>query len=179
MKVTPKKAKGSTRNPSHTTLTDADIDRLSAAITTAIIAAQEAPKKQETNEPPKRRKTTVKDVLWIFFCPLKKLKLQNSALSLIKLITSVVCRAISVIGYCIAVIMAMGGAVTLLGLGTTHLEAIAVTAPVLQILLAIIIWLMSRLIAAAGIEIEQTDNENLVFGVSAFILAIIAIIVSM
>ena len=178
MKVKPKKVKGSTRNPSHTTLTDADIDRFSAAITTAITAAQETPKPQEVQEaqePPAPRKKTAKEMFKIFFWPIRKLKVQDSALSLVKIVTSVACQAISRVGYVLAILMVVIGVLEICK--SPNLNTILTTA--IQTAFAIVIWLMSRLLAATGWELEQTNNENLVFGVSAFILAIIAIIVSM
>ena len=175
MKVTPKKVKGSAPNPSHTTLTHADIDRLSAAITTAIIVAQELPTSQETAEEPKHSRKTVKDIFRVFFCPLKKLKIQNSALSLVKIITSFVCIAISKLGYLCAILMVVSGIYD----AVKDFNIATVISMSIQLLFATIVWLLSRLIAATGMELEQTNNENLVFGVSAFILAIIAIIVSM
>ena len=178
MKVTPKKVKGFTPNPSHTTLTDADIDRLSAAITTAIIAAQEAPKPQEVQEaqePPAPRKKTAKEMFKIFFWPIRKLKVQDSALSLVKIVTSVACQAISKLGYILAIYMVVVGIIEVCE--NPSLDIILASA--MQIAFSVVIWMMSRLLAATGWELEQTNNENLVFGVSAFILAIIAIIVSM
>ena len=172
MKVTPKKVKGSTQNPSHTTLTDADIDRLSTAITTAIIAAQEPTNPQE---PPALRKKTVKEMLKIFFWPIRKLKLQDSALSLVKIVTSVACQIISRLGYILAIYMVKVGIEEIHD--NPNLDRIITLA--IQLAFSATIWMLSRLLAATGWELEQTNNENLVFGVSAFILATIAIVVSM
>lgn len=177
MKANGRKVKGSHLCSPGRTLTDADISRLSAAITTAIIAAHN-PKEEvveEVKTVPTPQKKSVRDILRVFFCPLKKLKIQNSAVSLVKIVTSVACQAISKIGYVLAVLMVVAGVLALCSTPGLYETSVAVT----QIAFAVVIWLMSRLLAATGIEIEQTDNENLVFSVSAFILAIIAIVISM
>lgn len=126
----------------------------------------------ETSSAPRK---SLKNILRVFFCPLRKLKTKNSALSLVKIITSLVCRCISMLGYICAIVMLLKGIFELIR--DFSLDS-AFTA-VFCLLFAAVIWLLSRLIAATGLEIEETNNESLIFGIASFILAIIAIIISM
>lgn len=164
----------SKQNLPQVTLSDADLERLGNAIAHAI--AKENNKKEESIgfAEPKNQKMSIKQILGVFFCPLRKLKPKNSALSLVKVITFAVCYIFSKLGYFCAIAVALSGILCLIN--EPNISA-AVTA-LFQISFAAAMWLLSRLIAAAGMEIEQTQNENIVFGLSAFIISVVAVIMS-
>ena len=164
-------------SPAPVALTDADIDRLAKAITKAILDAeqQKAQAADSGRGEAAASRKSIKDVLRVFFWPLKKLKTENSALSLVKLTTSSACWAISMLGYIAAVVLLLSGIPELV----TNFSMASVFVAVLRLLFAVAIYLLSRLIKATGLEIERTNNEGLIFGISSFILALIAIIVSM
>lgn len=161
-------------SPAPVALSDADIERLTKAITSAIMEAeQQKIKTADSVSSPKRK--SIKDILRVFFCPLHKLKTENSALSLVKITTFMVCWFTSKVGYAVAVIMFLFG---ILGL-ILDFSVASIFVRLIQVLSAAAIWLLSRLIEATGLEIEKTNSETLIFGIASFILAIIAIAVSM
>lgn len=173
-----KKSQRHDSGPPRVALSDADINRLSKAITNAIIEAdtKKNAESSTTLTAETRPRISIKDVLCVFFCPLNKLKRKNSAsLFLIKTITSSVCGVVSKVGYFCAVVMVSYG-VGLLIADFTLENAFVAT---FLLLLSMVVWLLSRLVAATGIEIEETNNENLIFGISAFILAVISILISL
>ena len=161
-------------NPAPVALTDADIERLTKAITSAIIEAeQQKGKTADSVSPPKRK--SIKDILRVFFYPIRKLKTENSALSLVRSVTSIVCWCIAGLGYIIAIVLFLKGIYELI----SNFSAAFIFVALLDLLFAAVIWLLSRLMAATACEMEKTNSETLIFGIASFILAIIAIVVSM
>lgn len=174
-----KRNRSSPQPSSIQSLSDADIERLSNAITKAILDVDRLKNNNATTkeyDPSSRSsRLTLLGIKQVFFGNLKKLKIQNSAVSLVKLITSMTCSIIKWIGYVFAILFFV----------VCVIEAVISSSIANAIIClsfsqcSIIVWLIARLVGAAGIEIEESNNPDLIFGISSFFLSIIAIVISL
>ena len=154
-------------------LNDSDIEKLKKAVTVAILEAEEHKQNGQTHSScsMEQPKVTLKEVLRVMIIPVKKLKVENSALSLVKMITAIACWLISRMGYLFSVLFMVESIFD--AIKAEQYEALFLF-PV-----AIILWIISKMIDATGVEIENSENTELIFGVSAFLFAIISLIISL
>lgn len=162
-----------TQPKSMQSLSDTDIDRLTTAITSAILEAERAKacKTHEESNQCSAKKVTLFQVL---FVRLKKLKIQNGAISLVKLTISWLCLIMKWLGYIIAIWLIIKAIYEIITMQTV----VAKIYCLISMPFVIAIWLLSRFLGATSIEIEESENPDFVFGISSYFLAIIAIIIT-
>ena len=138
-------------------------------------AIKEANNCKEEDDPKKLPRITSKQLISIFFGKLKNFSSHNGTIALVQVFILPICILIKWCGYILATILLVGAIVT--AICEPSLTQIWATSFI--ILFAIILWLVARLFGIASIEIEKSKKPDVVYGFASFLLAIIAIAISL
>ena len=149
--------------------TNVDSEKYQRSITETNRGAQSKNKLPTTNA-----KFTATKILKIMFAKLKDIEPKNGTISLVQIITIIICTASKWIGYAIAAVMFLGAIIDVF----FQFSIFQLVASLWLILMSVVIWLIARLFGAASIEIEKTNSPELAYGFASFLFAVIAIIIS-
>ena len=169
--------KRSTAAQEEIVISDKNLEMITRAVTQAILEAEEKKSSMQATceQIESKSKPDVKQILRFLFLPIKRIKPENSAISLVKITTSLACWLVSKLGYFFAIVLWFVAIV----LSFTDPISVATLTYIYALPVGLIIWVMARMIAAAGVEIENSNNQELIFNLSAFLFAIIAIVISL
>lgn len=139
-----------------------DNDVVFAKVNNESVMCDSIEKQQEI-----QRQCFIKKLFKFLFTGVRKTKTNGSALLTIRVIMGMACAISAFLGYAISILFIVSGIITF----CQHPSWPATLALLILIGVALVIALVSKFIAASGVDIEENNDKDIVISVAAFWLA--------
>lgn len=155
-------------------LSSTDVERIKRAVLEGLV---EATKPTEKETPlavePLSFKEKVKVAWRVFRTPTEKLNVENSAMTFVKMIISLICTLAAWGGYLLSIFLFFHTGYSV----CVHFSFATILLSLAKIMAAVSIALISKVVEAMGVEIEQSKDNNMIFGVSTFFISLASLII--